>query len=63
MARLDTGQEVLPGLTRGDLLSRAYALADAVKTEDAVGEAVALRMPNGPDWVVAFLGLLAAGAL
>jgi long-chain acyl-CoA synthetase len=63
VARLDPGQEVLPGLTRGDLLSRAYAVADAVKTEDAVGEAVALRMPNGPDWVVAFLGLLAAGAL
>ncbi|MDJ0462515.1 AMP-binding protein [Streptomyces sp. H27-C3] len=63
IGRLDPGQLVLPGMTRSELMSRAHAVADAAKAQGAVGEAVALRMPNGPDWVVAFLGLLEAGSL
>ncbi|MEI7031016.1 AMP-binding protein [Streptomyces pratensis] len=61
--RLDPGRPALEGLTRGELTSRAQAVAEAVRAHEAVGEAVVLRMPNGPDWVVAFLGLLAGGCL
>ncbi|MFF3893778.1 AMP-binding protein [Streptomyces sp. NPDC001812] len=61
--RFDPGHPVLEGLTCGELTSRAQAVAEAVRAHEAVGEAVVLRMPNGPDWVVAFLGLLAGGSL
>lgn len=61
--RLDPGYPVLEGLTRGELTSRSQTVAEAVRAHDAVGEAVVLRMPNGPGWVVAFLGLLAGGGL
>ncbi|MER7487008.1 AMP-binding protein [Streptomyces sp. NPDC126497] len=56
----DTG--ILPGRTSAELTAEAQQVADALKAQGAEGEAVALRLPNGPGWVVHFLGLLAAGA-
>ncbi|WP_181809274.1 AMP-binding protein, partial [Streptomyces shenzhenensis] len=56
----DTG--ILPGRTSAELTAEAQQVADALKALGAEGEAVALRLPNGPGWVVHFLGLLAAGA-
>ncbi|MFF1509641.1 AMP-binding protein [Streptomyces sp. NPDC058326] len=56
----DTG--VLPGRTAAELSAEARRIADALKDQGAEGEAVVLRLPNGPDWIAHFLGLLAAGA-
>ncbi|GGT16240.1 AMP-binding protein [Streptomyces griseoviridis] len=62
VGRLAPDTPVLAGRTAAELTAEAHRAADALKAQGAEGEAVALRLPNGPDWVVHFLGLLAAGA-
>ncbi|GAA0911493.1 AMP-binding protein [Streptomyces thermoalcalitolerans] len=62
VGRLAPDTEILPGCTAAELPAEAQRIADALKAQGAEGEAVALRLPNGPGWVVHFLGLLAAGA-
>ncbi|GAA3009893.1 AMP-binding protein [Streptomyces fulvorobeus] len=56
----DTG--ILPGRTAAELSAEAHRIAETLKDQGPEGEAVVLRLPNGPDWVTHFLGLLAAGA-
>ncbi|NUT54135.1 MAG: AMP-binding protein, partial [Saccharothrix sp.] len=44
------------------LRTRVTEAAEAVGRHEVAGAAVALRMPYGAEWVVAFLALLRAGA-
>ncbi|MFC5719504.1 AMP-binding protein [Streptomyces gamaensis] len=61
--RLPPGHALLPGTTAGELLESTEAAARGMRDEGLrAGEAVALRAPNGPSWVLACLALLAAGA-
>ncbi|MEV6668984.1 AMP-binding protein [Streptomyces sp. NPDC051162] len=60
--RLPSGRTPLPGMDANALLERVRTAAAALKAEAVEGEAVALRAPNSPQWVVAFLALLASGA-
>ncbi|MEU3752575.1 AMP-binding protein [Streptomyces olivoreticuli] len=60
--RLPSGRTPLPGTDANALLERVRTAAAALKAEAVEGEAVALRAANSPQWVVAFLALLASGA-
>ncbi|GFH38242.1 AMP-binding protein [Streptomyces pacificus] len=62
VGRLAPDTEILPGSTASGLVAEAHRVADALKAQGAEGEAVALRLPNGPGGVAHFLGLLEAGA-
>ncbi|MGW2365400.1 AMP-binding protein [Streptomyces sp. NPDC001667] len=60
--RLPSGRIPLPGTDVNSLLEQVRTAAAQLKAEAVEGEAVALRAPNSPRWVVAFLALLASGA-
>jgi acyl-CoA synthetase (AMP-forming)/AMP-acid ligase II len=51
-------------LTYGELWERCARVAGGLRAEGAKrGERIAIRMPNGIDWVLAFLGAQLAGAV
>ncbi|MFI1487737.1 fatty acyl-AMP ligase [Streptomyces sp. NPDC020747] len=50
-------------LTRGDLDSRATAMAGLLQKRASPGDRVAILCPNGPEYVAAFMGCLYAGLL
>ena len=53
-----------PRLTYRELWDAAARVAGGLRTDGvAVGDRVALRLPNGVDWVVAFFGCQLAGAV
>jgi long-chain acyl-CoA synthetase len=53
-----------PGLTYGELWDRAARVAGGLRAAGVrSGDRVALRLPNGADWVVAFWGIQLAGAV
>ena len=55
---------VLGGLTYGELAERALAVGRGLITRDIVpGDRVALMLPTGTDFFVAFFGILYAGAV
>ncbi|WP_336217158.1 condensation domain-containing protein, partial [Nonomuraea sp. LPB2021202275-12-8] len=55
---------ICPDISYGELAERALRVAGFVHEQGVrPGEAVAVRLPKGPDQVAAVLGVLAAGAL
>jgi long-chain acyl-CoA synthetase len=53
-----------PRLTYGELWDRASRVAGGLRAEGvAAGDRVALLLPNGADWVLAFWGIQLAGAV
>ncbi|WP_262697431.1 MULTISPECIES: fatty acyl-AMP ligase [Streptomyces] len=50
-------------LTRGELDTRARAMAGLLQRRASPGDRVAILCPNGPEYVAAFLGSLYAGLL
>jgi long-chain acyl-CoA synthetase len=62
LAELRDGKVTI--LSHGEVAARALKLGAGLRVDGvAPGEAVALLAPNGPDWVIARLGIAAAGGI